>query len=85
MSLLRETFENTNSKTDVNDILKFVKNLMIKALDSRNSYKNKCDFKQLDELENCCNEAFAVFIPKLTEVTFRPLFYKVCVICLFIN
>ena len=78
MVLLKETFHNTNTKSEVNDIQKFVKNLMIKVLDLRNSNRNNNNSKQINELEDCCNEAFSVFIPKLNEITFRPLFYKVC-------
>ena len=80
MSLLKLTFESLTSKSDVNAVHKFVKNIIIKALDLRNRHQSDADLDQLLAVEDASNEAFCVFIPKMTEITFRPLFFKVSVI-----
>ncbi|CAG2183762.1 unnamed protein product [Oppiella nova] len=76
MALLKQTFEDISSKGDVQNIQKFVKNLLLKTLDVRNMNRNSAESTQIDSLENSCNETFCALIPKMTEITFRPLFYK---------
>jgi len=76
MALLKLSLEHMH-KNDVSSILKPFKNLMLKALDFRNLNHNKIGFSDIEKIENSCDEAFSVFIPKMTEITFRPLFYKV--------
>jgi U3 small nucleolar RNA-associated protein 10 len=79
MTLLKLSLEYMN-KNDVNSVLKPFKNLMLKALDFRNLNHNTISLEDIEKFENSCNEAFSVFIPKMSEITFRPLFYKVCVL-----
>jgi hypothetical protein len=79
MTLLKLSLEHMN-KNDVNSVLKPFKNLMLKALDFRNLNHNTISLEDIEKFENSCNEAFSVFIPKMSEITFRPLFYKVCVL-----
>jgi hypothetical protein len=78
MTLLKLSLEHMN-KNDVNSVLKPFKNLMLNALDFRNLNHNTISLEDIEKFENSCNEAFSVFIPKMSEITFRPLFYKVCI------
>ncbi|CAG2100463.1 unnamed protein product [Medioppia subpectinata] len=40
------------------------------------NFEVRVELGEIDKLEKSCNETFCAFIPKMTEVTFRPLFYK---------
>lgn len=62
-------------KSDVEIIVKCFKDFMIKALSYRSLHFNQVDLHLIERIETSFGEAFSSFIPKLTETSFRPIFY----------
>lgn len=75
MSLFKLSCDNLD-KTDVDIIVKSFKNFMIKALSYRSIHHENVDLVTIEHIEASFGEAFSAFIPKLTEASFRPIFYK---------
>src|SRR5699024_5038891 len=63
-------------KTDVEVIVKSFKTFMIKALSYRSIHHKEASLDTIELIETSFGEAFSTFIPKLTESSFRPIFYK---------
>lgn len=73
MNLFRQSCENIES-TDVEVVVKIFKTFMIKALSYRSTH-HSVDLALIERVEISFGEAFSALIPKLTESTFRPIFY----------
>ncbi|XP_027201177.2 HEAT repeat containing 1 homolog l(2)k09022 [Dermatophagoides pteronyssinus] len=63
-------------KSDMEIILKNLKNFMLKSLSFRSEKYDKVDVSMIERIETSFCEAFAAFIPKLTETNFRPIYYS---------
>lgn len=75
MALFRLSCDNLE-KADVERILKSFKQFMIKALSYRSIHHEEVSLETIEQIETSFGEAFSSFIPKLTEASFRPIFYK---------
>ncbi|XP_046917682.2 LOW QUALITY PROTEIN: HEAT repeat-containing protein 1-like [Dermatophagoides farinae] len=63
-------------KSDMEIILKNLKNFMLKTLSFRSENYDKVNITMIEQIETSFCEAFAAFIPKLTESNFRPIYYS---------
>lgn len=62
-------------KSDVDIIVKSFKDFMIKALSYRALHYCEMNVAAIEPIESAFGDAFSAFIPKLTESSFRPIFY----------
>lgn len=75
MNLFKMSCDNLE-KSDISVIVKSFKLFMLKALSYRSKFHDKVNLDIIEQIESAFGEAFSAFIPKLTETTFRPIFYK---------
>jgi U3 small nucleolar RNA-associated protein 10 len=62
-------------KADLEAVLPQLQKFMLKALDYRNANPS-VDVSSVEKIEKTCISCLVSFVPKLSEATFRPLFYK---------
>lgn len=75
LNIVRDGLENGN-KNDITEMLPELQRVFLRALDYRNLHANTNDSK-VETIEQLIIKTFVTLVPKLSDVTFRPLFYKV--------
>ncbi|XP_054159336.1 HEAT repeat-containing protein 1-like [Oppia nitens] len=78
MSLLKQAFESITDRADINNHINILRTILMKTMDLRNQNHQTVPLKDIQEVEDSCYSAFSVFVPKMTEIVFRPFFIKLC-------
>lgn len=70
-------------KAELEALMPHLQTFIFKALDYRNKNYRTKDLNDIEQVEKCAINVIIAFVPKLSEITFRPFFYKVSCILKF--